>query len=608
MKISGFIRRFTIIMALFLTIPVFLAGKTAVAYDSTTISEDIVSTDGFELIIRDSGQPNKRYVPPPISPPPLAGTDAVQDTTFNIVYNPSSCEITTSPWPANARTAFQYASDIWGSLLDSAIPVTIHACWTSELPPGVLGSGGSYLYRGTPNLPIPNTWYAAPLANNFANNDLNGSDREIRVYFNSSIDWYYGTDGNTPITDLDFVSVVLHEITHGLGFGGSMRVDDGVYNGFTNTNECNGVVNTGCWGIAGYPTIYDRFTENGSGQSLLNTALFPNPSTALGNQLRSNNLFFDGAHVRQANGGARAALHAPATWTSGSSYSHLAETFNNSDNALMTYSIGSGEAIHHPGPVGIAVLLDLGWVGSADTVGIYAPDSSAFYLRNLNLGGAADITALYGPRSSGWTPLAGDWNGNGTDTIGLYAPAQGMFYLRNMNAGGYADISVRYGPTNANWIPVVGDWDGNGTDTIGLYSPSQGMFYLRNTNTGGYADISVRYGPTNANWIPVVGDWDGNGSDTVGLYVPDSGLFYLRNSNTGGIANISVRYGPQNSSWAPIMGDWDGNGTDTVGLYAPELGIYFLRNSNTGGVADLSVRYGPRPSSWTPLVGDWGSK
>jgi hypothetical protein len=243
-----------------------------------------------------------------------------------------------------------------------------------------------------------------------------------------------------------------------------------------------------------------------------------------------------------------------------------------------------------------------------DTVGIFAPDSSAFYLRNRNLGGAADITALYGPRSSGWIPLAGDWDGNGTDTIGLYVPAQGMFYLRNINAGGNADISARYGPANANWIPIVGDWDGNGTDTVGLYVPAQGMFYLRNTNTGGYADISVRYGPMNANWAPVVGDWDGNGTDTVGLYVPESGLFYLRNSNTGGIANISVRYGPRNSSWLPVIGDWDGNGTDTVGLYAPELGYYFLRNSNSGGVADLSVRYGPRPSSWIPLVGDWNGE
>ena len=34
----------------------------------------------------------------------------------------------------------------------------------------------------------------------------------------SSLDWYYGTDGNCPFWKQDLVSCALHEIGHGLGF------------------------------------------------------------------------------------------------------------------------------------------------------------------------------------------------------------------------------------------------------------------------------------------------------------------------------------------------------------------------------------------------------
>ena len=39
-------------------------------------------------------------------------------------------------------------------------------------------------------------------------------------------------------------------------------------------------------------------------------------------------------------------------------------------------------------------------------------------------------------------PLVGDWDGNGTDTIGLYDPVWSMFYLRNTLTTGMADLGV----------------------------------------------------------------------------------------------------------------------------------------------------------------------
>ena len=95
-----------------------------------------------------------------------------------------------------------------------------------------------------------------------------------------------------------------------------------------------------------------------------------------------------------------------------------------------------------------------------------------------------------------------------TQTVGLYAPATGIFFLKNSHASGAADFTFRYGPANSGWIPLVGDWDGDGIQTVGLYAPTIGIFFLRNSHASGAVDFTFRYGPANSGWIPLLGDWD----------------------------------------------------------------------------------------------------
>ena len=96
--------------------------------------------------------------------------------------------------------------------------------------------------------------------------------------------------------------------------------------------------------------------------------------------------------------------------------------------------------------------------GRDDTVGLYAPAQSTFFLRNVHAPGAADVVFGFGPAGQVWTPLAGDWDEDGRDTVGLYTPANGTFHLRNEHAGGPADLTFAYGPSGAT--PLAGDWDG----------------------------------------------------------------------------------------------------------------------------------------------------
>ena len=69
------------------------------------------------------------------------------------------------------------------------------------------------------------TWYPVALANALAGSDIDPGGDDIDATFNSSIGttcpfpsvWYYGLDGNAG-SNIDFVSVLLHELGHGLGF------------------------------------------------------------------------------------------------------------------------------------------------------------------------------------------------------------------------------------------------------------------------------------------------------------------------------------------------------------------------------------------------------
>jgi ribosomal protein S16 len=150
-----------------------------------------------------------------------------------------------------------------------------------------------------------------------------------------------------------------------------------------------------------------------------------------------------------------------------------------------------------------------------DTVGLYNPTNSVFYLRNSNSAGFANKTFQYGPANFGWTPIAGDWDGDGIDTIGLYNPSTSVYYLRNNNSAGFANKTFQYGPADFGWTPIAGDWDGDGIDTIGLYNPSTSVYYLRNNNSAGFANETFQYGSTNCGWTPIVGDWNGSTSHSL---------------------------------------------------------------------------------------------
>jgi len=137
--------------------------------------------------------------------------------------------------------------------------------------------------------------------------------------------------------------------------------------------------------------------------------------------------------------------------------------------------------------------------------------------------------------------VAGDWNADGCDGYGLYRPSAGRFFLStDMNATMEHD-GFYFGPLDGT--PLAGDFDANGTDQVAVSLGT--TLYLASGSPNGATNPGVLttfdYGSSGDRYF--FGDWSGNGTDTVGSYRGSNGTVYLRNSNSAGAADYDFFVG-----------------------------------------------------------------
>ena len=130
---------------------------------------------------------------------------------------------------AQRLQVFQAAASRWEAQLASDVTIQVQARF-DPLPcsafSGTLGSAGpTTVFRDFPGAVESGTWYPQALANSLAGFDLSSSP-DLSATFNGDIDnnddclvgtnWYLGLDGAGG--GIDLLSVVVHELGHGLGF------------------------------------------------------------------------------------------------------------------------------------------------------------------------------------------------------------------------------------------------------------------------------------------------------------------------------------------------------------------------------------------------------
>lgn len=317
-----------------------LAAVCIVSSSEPVISQKIIANSSVTGVCYAGNRTNRIYIPPP-------------DDFFKKSGSKGGASITVfyTGFPEKSKVAVEYATSILETILPAGTKITISASWERITTSGVLANSGitGYSEGYTINAQNPLALYPVALAEKISGEDLNDSlTSDIDLRINSSVDWYLGTDGNTPRLKYDLVTIVLHEVCHGLGFFDSMNTDNSV----------------GWYGVGSLPLIYDTFIENSQGKRLTDTLSFQNYSYELLGEMTGGSLFFKGPLLNTYTSGSRARLYAPRTWDSGSSIAHLDEIQTFEPNTLMTPFIDMGEAIHDPGKFTLSILGDLGWINT----------------------------------------------------------------------------------------------------------------------------------------------------------------------------------------------------------------------------------------------------
>lgn len=309
-----------------------------------------------------------------------------------------------SQWPNDAIEAFDYALSIWATHVESEIPIRVEGVWNGNI--SSLGSAGPTRIVHSSNIPgaQPETWYPIAQASAMTGidyvslvdarpDDEESYDMVVNINCNNR-NWYFGTDANPGSNEIDLVTVVLHEMAHGLGFLGTM--------------DANNSSMSAEWGIdsneTATPIIYDRIIEDGFQFSVLDESEYPNPSDHLYQAVtgQRSGLFYSGENSTRLFTGNPVPVYAPSTWRQGSSYAHVDDIIfsrpENMENALMRPRIDQAFALHSPGPVLCGIMADKEWpMGSScreyldrDAMITAAPDTIDFTL--VNVGTPADQT------------------------------------------------------------------------------------------------------------------------------------------------------------------------------------------------------------------------
>ena len=305
------------------------------------------------------------------NPCTVTGSGSTFELNFNSGFTDTTAVNAVDGNPGNTigtqrQYAFIKAAEILSNKMVSDVNIEVDAnfssleCNSNGAVLGSAGAAGWYSHPSPPNEMLPNTYHPIALYNALFGTDKAASDNDIRAEFNqnlgtnnclqSSDGWYYGFASPSEKA-IGFTTVLLHELSHGLGFaslidpstGGKPNNSDDVFSLFLVDK------NNGPWPDL---TNSERLDSSKSGDGLLWNGDNTN--------LKAIGVFAEGFQDNDTSGsftqGDRIQMYAPNPIEIGSSTSHFDTALSPNELMEPSYTEGSYE-------LGLALYLlqDLGW-------------------------------------------------------------------------------------------------------------------------------------------------------------------------------------------------------------------------------------------------------
>jgi predicted small secreted protein len=472
---------------------------------------------------------------------------------------------------AQRLNAFQFAANIWGALVASNVTIQVSASFaplTCSSTSAILGSAGPFTFlRDFTGAPVASTWYAIALANALNGSDLDPTNPDITAQFNGAIGttcafpstWYYGFDGNASAGQIDFITVLVHELGHGLGFLTLVNLTTGAKALGSNDTFMLNLENHGAM-----PPDYPSMTD---AQRLA-------ASTATGN------LHWVGANVQNWSGllsagtvGTHVQMFAPNPQQAGSSVSHWDTALTPNQVMEPSYT----QVLHRPimelplfRDIGWKVLIpkhdfnsdvksDIAWRDTSGNVAIWEMNGTTI----LN-----QATSFVGNVAGNWSILGnGDYNGDGKNDIAWH-DSTGNVAIWEMNGTTILNQATSFvANVPGTWTIVgTGDFNGDGRSDI-LWRDGSGNVAIWEMNGTTVLNQATSFvGNVAGNWsVFGNGDYNGDGKSDI-LWRDGSGNVAIWEMNGTTVLNQATSFvGNVGGTWSIVgTGDFNGDGKSDI--------------------------------------------
>ena len=237
----------------------------------------------------------------------------------------------------------------------------------------------------------------------------------------------------------------------------------------------------------------------------------------------------------------------------------------------------------------------------------------------------------------GGTPLAGDFDGDGSDEIAVFRDGYWMIDLNHNGRWDDADLLATLG--DADDRPVVGDWDGDGKDDIGIYGPiwerdplaiardpglpnpdnhpdtkpknippierdaTNGARVMKLTSFGQQrVDVVDHvFGTGDGVDTPIAGDWNGNGIRSIGYFNAGTWQFDINGDGRFDFEDATAQFGQTGD--IPLVGDFNGDGIEEIAVYRAGTWLIDTNGNRELDATDKTFMLGDANDK--PVVGDF---